>query len=120
MRRLISSGSVFEAESAIPGRLWRVTGCLSPALPVVTTRPRRQAPTPPYRPARALRNIEAALARCDARESDVVRVADYVLDAQDFGDCWPLPRDSFGQIRPAATMLVVAGLGAPECGSRSR
>jgi enamine deaminase RidA (YjgF/YER057c/UK114 family) len=45
--------------------------------------------------------------------SDVVRVTYYLLDAQEFRDCWPLLRQSFGQIRPAATMLVVAGLADP-------
>jgi enamine deaminase RidA (YjgF/YER057c/UK114 family) len=44
----------------------------------------------------------------------VVRVHYYLLDATDFPSCFPLLRDAFGVARPAATMLVVAGLAAPE------
>jgi enamine deaminase RidA (YjgF/YER057c/UK114 family) len=35
------------------------------------------------------------------------------LDAEAFRDCWPVLHGAFGGIRPAATMLVVAGLADP-------
>ena len=62
---------------------------------------------------RALRNIEAALADCGAQLADVVRVNYYLLDADAFRACWPVLRGAFDVIRPAATMLVVAGLADP-------
>ena len=45
---------------------------------------------------------------------DVVRVTYYLLDADDFEPCWPSLRAYFGEARPAATMLVVAGLADPK------
>ena len=38
---------------------------------------------------------------------------DYLIDAADFPSCFPLLREAFGVSRPAATMLVVAGLADP-------
>lgn len=59
-----------------------------------------------------LRNIEAALAQAGASLADVVRVR-YILPArEDFEPCWPLLRESFGAVKPAATMIV-AGLSDP-------
>ncbi len=48
------------------------------------------------------------------RVRHVVRVHYYLLDAADFPPCFPLLREAFGAALPAATMLVVAGLAAPE------
>jgi enamine deaminase RidA (YjgF/YER057c/UK114 family) len=113
MRTLISSGSEFEARigysRAVRDGDWifvsGTTGfdyAAGAIDPTVTT----QA-------AQALRNIEAALAECGAQLADVVRVNYYLLDAGDFRACWPVLHGAFGGIRPAATMLVVAGLADP-------
>ena len=62
----------------------------------------------------ALANIAQALAEAGAAFEHVVRVRYYLLDAADFPPCFPLLREAFGSAPPAATMLVVAGLAAPE------
>jgi len=45
--------------------------------------------------------------------ADVVRVTYILPDATEFPQCWPVLRQAFGEIRPAATMLS-AGLHDPE------
>lgn len=114
-RRLISQGSRFEAEigysrAVVEGDGWvhvsgttgydYATGAISPDV-VEQCR-------------QALRNIGWALGEAGAGFADVVRVRYYLLRAEDFPPCFPLLREAFGQARPAATMLVVAGLAAPE------
>jgi enamine deaminase RidA (YjgF/YER057c/UK114 family) len=54
------------------------------------------------------RNIVAALREAGASLADVVRVRYIVPDAADFERCWPILREHFGEIRPAATMIVAA------------
>jgi enamine deaminase RidA (YjgF/YER057c/UK114 family) len=53
-----------------------------------------------------LRNIEAALRQAEASFADVVRVHYLVGNAADWPACWPLLRERFGTVRPAATMWV--------------
>ncbi|WP_250001829.1 RidA family protein [Actinoplanes sp. M2I2] len=60
----------------------------------------------------ALRNIEAALTEAGSSLADVVRVRYLLPDRADFEPCWPLLRETFGAVRPAATMLV-CGLADP-------
>ena len=55
------------------------------------------------------RNIEQVLAQVSSRLADVVRVRYILPKVEDFEPCWPVLRQHFGEIRPAATMLV-AGL----------
>jgi enamine deaminase RidA (YjgF/YER057c/UK114 family) len=59
-----------------------------------------------------LRNIQAALAEADCTFGDVVRVRYHLPNREDFEPCWPALRRAFGDIRPAATMLV-CGLADP-------
>jgi enamine deaminase RidA (YjgF/YER057c/UK114 family) len=54
------------------------------------------------------RNIATALREAGASLADVVRVHYIVPDAADFERCWPVLRQHFGEIRPAATMIVAA------------
>ena len=55
------------------------------------------------------KNIDAALQQAGASLQDVVRV-NYVLpNAADFEPCWPVLREYFGEVRPAA-MMITAGL----------
>ncbi|MDX2135421.1 MAG: RidA family protein [Saprospiraceae bacterium] len=56
-----------------------------------------------------LRNIQHALAEAGADLRDVVRVLYILPNAADFHVCWPVLREHFGDIRPAATMIA-AGL----------
>lgn len=53
-----------------------------------------------------LRNIQAALAQANCTFADVVRVRYMLPDRADFEPCWPVLRRCFGEVRPAATMLV--------------
>lgn len=59
-----------------------------------------------------LKNIEAALTEAGAGMADVVRVTYILPTASDFPCCWPVLREVFGTIRPAATMIS-AGLSDP-------
>ena len=52
-----------------------------------------------------LRNIDAALREAGATLADVVRVLYIVPQAAEFERCWPVLRQHFGQVRPAATMI---------------
>jgi enamine deaminase RidA (YjgF/YER057c/UK114 family) len=57
-------------------------------------------------------NIGAALAEAGCTFADVVRVRYLLPRREDFEPCWPVLRGSFGQTRPAATMMV-CGLSDP-------
>jgi enamine deaminase RidA (YjgF/YER057c/UK114 family) len=58
------------------------------------------------------RNIAAALGQAGATLDDVVRVHYILPNAGDFPACWPVLRQYFGEVRPAATMIS-AGLADP-------
>lgn len=60
----------------------------------------------------ALRNIAAALEQADATLADVVRVRYLLPEASDFEATFPALQEAFGDVRPAATMMVV-GLADP-------
>lgn len=57
-------------------------------------------------------NIGEALAEAGAEFADVVRVRYLLPDREDFEPCWPVLRECFGKVRPAATMQV-CGLADP-------
>jgi len=59
-----------------------------------------------------LDNIRWALAEAGSDLRDVVRVNYILPNADDWPHCWAPLRDAFGDIRPAATMIV-AGLSDP-------
>ncbi|MFJ7178047.1 RidA family protein [Streptomyces massasporeus] len=59
-----------------------------------------------------LRNIGAALKEAGCSFADVVRVRYLLPRREDFEPCWPALRACFGEVRPAATMLV-CGLADP-------
>ncbi|MFD0887289.1 RidA family protein [Streptosporangium algeriense] len=59
-----------------------------------------------------LRNIESALTQAGCSFADVVRVRYMLPDRADFELCWPALRRCFGEVRPAATMIV-CGLSDP-------
>jgi len=106
MRRLISSGSRFEAEAgysrAVVDGEWvfvaGTTGFDYAAMTIVDD-PAEQA-------RQALRNIAAALGEVGASLADVVRVKYYLPDAADWPRIVPVPGEAFGAVRPAATALI--------------
>ncbi len=109
MRRLISSGSSFEAEigysrAVVDGDWVFVSGTTGFDYGTMTI-----AEDVAAQAEQALRNIDAALREAGATIADVVRV-NYVLPrAADFPSCWPALRRWFGEVRPAA-MMIEAGL----------
>ena len=108
-RRLISSGSKFEAEigysrAVVDGDWVFVSGTTgfdysTMSISADVTEQAEQC----------FRNIAAALASAGATLADVVRVTYILPDAADFPRCWPVLRKYLGGARPAATMLA-AGL----------
>ena len=111
-RRLISSGSTFEAEigysRAVVDDEWVfVSGTTGFDYRTMTI-----AEGVVEQAEQCLRNIEAALAEAGAAFSDVVRVTYVLPDAAQFPACWPVLRKYFGAVRPAA-MMISAGLADP-------
>jgi enamine deaminase RidA (YjgF/YER057c/UK114 family) len=111
-RRLISSGSDFERQSAysravVDGDWIHVAGTTGFDYEQMTIREGIVDQTE-----QAFRNIIAALGEADATLADVVRVRYIVPDAGDFPATWPVLRRYFGDVRPAATMLS-CGLADP-------
>lgn len=111
-RTLISSGSSFEAEigysRAVVQDNWVfVSGTTGFDYSTMTIVDDILTQTE-----QCLKNIAAALTQAGAAMSDVVRVTYVVPDASEFSACWPVLRQVFGDIRPAA-MMISAGLADP-------
>jgi enamine deaminase RidA (YjgF/YER057c/UK114 family) len=112
MRRLISSNSRFETEigysrAVIDGEWIFVSGTTGFDYRTMTIADGVIAQTE-----QALRNIADALRGAGSSFADVVRVRYILPNATDFEACWPLLRQAFGDVRPAATMIA-AGLSDP-------
>jgi enamine deaminase RidA (YjgF/YER057c/UK114 family) len=112
-RRLISSGSSFEAaigysRAVVEGDWVFVSGTTGFDYATMTI-----APDVTAQCEQALRNVEAALVEAGASLADVVRVRYILPDAGEFEACWPALRRAFEEVRPAATMIE-AGLAGPE------
>jgi len=111
-RRLITSGSTFEAEigysrAVVDGEWVFVSGTTGFDYAKMTI-----ADDIVEQTEQCLRNIEAALAQAGAKLTDVVRVIYIVPNGADFPKSWPTLRRYFGGVRPAATMIS-AGLADP-------
>ena len=111
-RTLISSGSTFEAEigysrAVVDGDWVFVSGTTGFDYATMTI-----ADDVAAQCAQTIDNIEAALQRAGASLADIVRVTYILPNAADFPACWPVLRQRFGTIRPAATMFQ-AGLADP-------
>jgi enamine deaminase RidA (YjgF/YER057c/UK114 family) len=106
MRRLISSGSPFEAtagfsRAVVDGEWIFVAGTTGFDYAQMTI-----AEDPAEQARQAFRNIEKALAEAGGTLADVVRVHCYVPDLTDWPAIVPVLGEVFGVIRPAATALV--------------
>jgi enamine deaminase RidA (YjgF/YER057c/UK114 family) len=53
-----------------------------------------------------LKNISTALDEAGCTMADVVRVTYLLTVREDFETCWPVLRRYFGDVKPAATMMV--------------
>ena len=60
-----------------------------------------------------LKNIEWALTQASASLKDIVRVNYILPNGDDWPQCWEPLRKAFGDIRPAATMIVAGLSDAP-------
>ena len=108
-RRLVSSGSTFEAEigysrAVVAGPWVFVSGTTGFDYRTMTI-----ADDVVAQAEQCLRNIAAALAEAGSSLADVVRVTYVLPAASDFEPCWPVLRRHFGAVRPAA-MMISAGL----------
>jgi enamine deaminase RidA (YjgF/YER057c/UK114 family) len=111
-RKLISSGSTFEAEigysrAVVQGDWVFVSGTTGFDYASMTI-----ADDVAQQAEQCLKNIEAALLQAGSSLADVVRVTYILPEASDFRLCWPVLRRYFGDSRPAATMIS-AGLVDP-------
>ncbi|WP_328954271.1 RidA family protein [Kitasatospora purpeofusca] len=105
-RRTILSGSTFEeqigyARAVVVGDHVHVSGTTGYDYTTMTI-----ADGVVEQAEQCLRNIGAALDEVGCTFADVVRVRYLLPEREDFEPCWPVLRRCFGDVRPAATMLV--------------
>ena len=113
-RRLISTGSPFEkaagySRAVIDGDFAFLSGTTgydyaTMTLPADITSQTRNC----------FKTIEAALKDGGFAMADIIRATYYVTDAKDADALFAVCGETLGHIRPAATLLVVAGLYRPE------
>ena len=111
-RTFVSSGSRFEAEigysrAVVDGDWIFVSGTTGFDYATMTI-----ADDVVAQCEQVMRNIDAALKEAEASMADVVRVRYILPQREDFEPCWPVLRQYFGAVRPAATMIQ-AGLSDP-------
>ncbi len=111
-RQLISSGSTFEQEigysrAIVVGEWVLVSGTTGFDYSKMAISDDLLEQTE-----QCFRNIQIALKEANASLKDVVRVTYALPDAEDFPKCWPIMRQYFGDVRPAAMMITV-GLSDP-------
>jgi len=104
-RKLISSGSTFEAEIAYSravaqGNWVFVSGTTGFDYTTMTIADDIETQTE-----QCLKNIESALAQAGSSLADIVRIHYILPDGREFSKCWPVLRKYLGAVRPAATMI---------------
>jgi enamine deaminase RidA (YjgF/YER057c/UK114 family) len=112
-RRAVLSGSVFEerigyARAVVDGEWVHVSGTTGYDYATMTI-----SEDVAEQAEQCLRNIGAALAEAGCGFGDVVRVRYLLPVREDFEPCRPVLRRVFGEVRPAATMMV-CGLADPK------
>ena len=113
-RRLISTGSPFEkaagfSRAVVDGDFAFVAGTTgydytTMTMPADITSQSRNC----------FRTIEAALKEAGFAMADIVRATYYIIDLKEVDAHFAVCGELLGEIRPAATLLVVAGLLKPE------
>ena len=111
-RKLISSGSKFEAEigysrAVVVGDWVFVSGTTGFDYSTMTI-----AGDLAQQTEQCLENIDSALRQAGSSLKDVVRVTYVLPNGPEFEECWPVLRKYFGDVRPAA-MMIEAGLADP-------
>ncbi|MCU4653846.1 RidA family protein [Roseibacterium sp. SDUM158016] len=107
-RRLISSGSSFEAEVGYSRAVVVDGWVLVSGTTGFDYATMEIAEDVAAQAEQTFRNIDAALRQAGASMADVVRVHYLLPDATDWPFCWPVTRAWLGEVRPAATMIVAA------------
>ena len=105
-RRLISSGSSFEAvagysRAVVEGDYVHVSGTTGFDYATMTI-----DPDPAAQARQCFRNIDAALEQAGCTLDDIVRVRYFLVDAALFEQLAPIFGEHLGTARPAATALV--------------
>ena len=108
-RKVVSSGSDFEAAVGY-SRAVRI----GPHVAVAGTTGAGPTGDIAAQARDALHRIEVALQQAGAALTDVVRTRIYVTDISRWREVAAVHSEVFGEIRPAATMVEVAALIAPE------
>jgi enamine deaminase RidA (YjgF/YER057c/UK114 family) len=109
-RKRVASGSPYEpvigfSRALVAGRVVAVSGT-APVMP-----DGGEPPADAYGQAkRCLEIIGAALVEVGASFADVVRTRTYLVDAGDWEEVGRAHGEVFSDVRPASTMVVVAGL----------
>ena len=113
-RRLISTGSTFEkpagySRAVVDGELAFVAGTTGYDYTTMT-----MPGDVPSQSRNCFRTIESALKEAGFAMADIVRATYYITDAKDADAHFAVCGEVLGEIRPAATLLVVVGLYKPE------
>ena len=108
-RHYINSGSSFEEEigysrAVIDGNWIFVSGTTGFNYKTMTISDDIKIQTE-----RCILNIQEALKAANSGLQDIVRVTYMLPIREDFEQCWPILKKYFGEVKPAATMIV-AGL----------
>ena len=111
-RTLISSGSTFESQigysrAVLAGDWIFVSGTTGFDYSTMTISSDIVEQT-----GQCLKNIASALQQAGSSIADVVRVTYVLPDASQFERCWPVLREYFNDVRPAA-MMISSGLADP-------
>ena len=111
-RQLISSGSTFETQMAysravVAGGWVFVSGTTGFDYASMTI-----AEGVVAQAEQCMKNIASALQQAGSGLQDVVRVTYVLPDTSEFEACWPVLRQYFGEVRPAA-LMISAGLADP-------
>jgi enamine deaminase RidA (YjgF/YER057c/UK114 family) len=113
-RRLISTGSPFEktagySRAVVQGGFVFVAGTTGYDYATMTLPATVEEQT-----RNCFKTIAATLKEAGTSMANVVRATYYITDAGDADKVFPIFGEVFGDIRPASTLLVVAGLYKPE------
>lgn len=113
-RKLISTGSPFEktagySRAVVDGDFCFVAGTTGYDYTTMTLPADVTAQTQ-----NCFKTIESALKEAGFAMADIVRAVYYITDAADADKVFAVTGEHLGEIRPAATLLVVAGLYKPE------
>ncbi|MEE3719468.1 RidA family protein [Tumidithrix elongata RA019] len=111
-RKLISSGSTFEEQigysrAVVAGDWIFVSGTTGFDYSTMSISDNLLQQTE-----QCLKNIESTLQEANSGLQDVVRVTYVLPNGGEFEECWPMLRQYFGEICPAA-MMISAGLSDP-------